>query len=504
MKPIFFIALLSCFIRLGAQTLTAPDIVLETFYTSVNVPVGIYNCGDHRLFILEQNQADIEIIDTTGQYIGKFLDLSSLASTGGERGLLGLAFHPDYTSNGFFFVNYTNTAGNTVIARYTVSGNADVADALSATTVMTIAQPYSNHNGGHIAFGPDGYLYIGMGDGGSGGDPEARSQNPQTLLGKMLRVNVDLLPYSIPETNPYFGQTDTLPEIWALGVRNPWKFSFDRTTGDMWMGDVGQNLWEEINFEPAASGGGYNWGWRCYEGNAAYNTSGCGASSNYDFPVKVHAHNEGFCSITGGVVYRGAAYPALNGLYFYSDFCDGDIFSLVPNGSGGFTGSNLAGAGNGVVAFGEDAAGEVYIAKTSNVIYKVHDSCPFYPQLSTSVPGQLQADAGNSYWWYLNDELIAGAQNQTFTPSQAGNYYALVSNGGCTRQTNSVDWIVLGGVGGCTYANATNYDSTAQVDDGSCIFSVNCDCPADLDVDGVVTVQDLLLFLVEYGTLCNE
>jgi hypothetical protein len=138
------------------------------------------------------------------------------------------------------------------------------------------------------------------------------------------------------------------------------------------------------------------------------------------------------------------------------------------------------------------------------VIYKVHDSCPFYPQVSTSVPGQLQVDAGNNYWWYLNDELIAGAQNQTFTPSQAGTYYARVSNGVCTRQTNSVDWIVVGGVGGCTYANATNYDSTAQVDDGSCIFSVNCDCPADLDVDGVVTVQDLLLFLVEYGTLCNE
>ncbi len=504
MKTIASILLLVSFSRLIAQSLTPSDIVLETLYTGASVPVGVFNCGDHRLFIVEQNQADIEIIDTTGQYIGKFLDLSSLVATGGERGLLGLAFHPNYVANGFFFVNYTNTSGNTVIARYSVSSDANVADPSSASIVMTINQPYSNHNGGHIAFGPDGFLYIGMGDGGSGGDPEARSQNPQTLLGKMLRINVDALPYSIPDTNPYFGQSDTLPEIWALGVRNPWKFSFDRSTGDMWMGDVGQNLWEEINFEPGSSAGGYNWGWRCYEGNATYNTSGCGGMSNYDFPVKVHAHNEGFCSITGGVVYRGAAYPALDGMYFYSDFCDGDIFSLVPNGSGGFIGSNLVAAGNSVVAFGEDAAGEVYIAKTSNVIYKVHDSCPFYPQLNTAVAGELQSDAGVNYWWYRNDELIPGEQNQSFVPTQAGTYYARVSNGTCTRQTNSLDWIVLGGVGGCTYANATNYTPSAQVDDGSCIFSVNCDCPADLDVDGVITVQDLLLFLAEYGTFCND
>lgn len=504
MKTSCFLFCFMSALPLLAQNLTPADIVLETFYTGANVPVGIYNCGDHRLFLLEQNQADIEIIDTTGQYIGKFLDLSSLASTGGERGLLGLAFHPDYQTNGYFFVNYTNTAGNTVVARYSVSADANIADANSAVTVLTITQPYSNHNGGHIAFGPDGYLYIGMGDGGSGGDPEARSQNPLTLLGKMLRIDVDALPYSIPESNPYFGQSDTLPEIWALGVRNPWKFSFDRNMGDMWMGDVGQNQWEEINFEPAASTGGYNWGWRCYEGNATYNTNGCGAMANYDFPVKVHAHNEGFCSITGGVVYRGAAYPALQGIYLYSDFCDGDIFSLVPNGSGGFEGSNLVAAGGSVVAFGEDASGEVYIAKTSNVIYKVHDSCPFYPELNTSVLGQLQVEGGTDYWWYLNGTVIPNAQSAVFVPTQPGTYYARVSNGVCTRQTNAVDWIVMGGIGGCTYGNAINYEPTAQVDDGSCQFSVNCDCPADLDVDGVVTVSDLLLFLVEYGSLCNE
>jgi len=504
MKHFFFLMSVFAYALAYGQTLTPADITLQTFYTGATVPVGIYNCGDHRLFIVEQNQSDIEIVDTTGQYIGKFLDLSSLTSTGGERGLLGLAFHPNYQENGFFFVNYTNTDGNTVVARYSASSNPDVADPLSGQTVLSIVQPYSNHNGGHLAFGPDGYLYVGTGDGGSAGDPEARSQNPQTLLGKMLRINVDQLPYTIPADNPFANSTTTLPEIWALGLRNPWKFSFDRGTGDMWIGDVGQNLWEEINREPANSGGGYNWGWRCYEGNATYNTAGCGGQGNYDFPVKVHAHNEGFCSITGGVVYRGQAYPALDGIYFYSDFCDGDIFTLTPDGSGGYASDNLVAAGNSVVAFGEDSSGEVYVVKTSNVIYKIQDSCPFQPSIVSPGNGSLQAQSGSNYWWYLNGELIAGAQGQTFTPTQAGTYYARVSNGTCTRQTNAVDWIVLGGIGGCTYANATNYNSAAQVDDGSCLFSLNCDCPADLDVNGFIGLSDLLLFLEQYGAFCND
>lgn len=487
-----------------AQDLTPPDITLETFFTNTNVPVGLYNCGDHRLFIVEQNQSDIEIIDTTGQYIGTFLDLSSLTSTGGERGLLGLAFHPNYAQNGFFFVNYTNTSGNTVVARYQVSSNPNQANPQSAQTVITINQPYSNHNGGHIAFGPDGYLYLAMGDGGSAGDPQGRSQNPQVLLGKMLRIDVDALPYTIPSDNPYVNSSDTLPEIWSFGLRNPWKFSFDRLTGDQWIGDVGQNLWEEINLEPAASGGGHNWGWRCYEGNAEYNASGCGAQGNYDFPVKVHAHNEGFCSITGGIVYRGSAYPALQGIYFYSDFCDGDIFTLTPDGNGGFTGANLAAAGSGVVAFGEDAAGEIYVVKTSNVIYKILDSCPFQPGLVSTGNGSLQTSVGDDYWWYRNDELIAGANEQSYTPTQPGSYHARVSNGICTRQTNAVEWIIRSGIGGCTYANAINYLAEAQVDDGSCIFSVNCDCPADLDANGFIGLSDLLLFLEQYGTFCHD
>lgn len=487
-----------------AQTLTPPDISLQTFYTGLSVPVGIYNCGDHRLFVLEQSQGDIEIIDTTGVYIGKFLDVTSLISIGGERGLLGLAFHPNYEENGYFYINYTNTQGHTVISRYQVSGNPNVANENSASIIMTITQPYSNHNGGHIEFGPDGYLYVGMGDGGSGGDPENRSKTPTTLLGKMLRIDVDGgSPYAIPQTNPYFGQSDTLPEIWAFGVRNPWKFSFDIETGDMWMGDVGQNVWEEINFEPAGSPGGSNWGWRCYEGNATYNASSCQPASFYDFPVKVHNHNEGFCSITGGVVYRGTEYPALDGIYFYSDYCDGDVFSLTPDGNGNFTSANLYAAGGSIVAFGHDSDGEVYVAKNSGPIYKMEDTCPFYPAINSNGDGSISVDSGSQYWWYKNDVIIPGANAQDYTPTSAGIYHAHVSNGTCTRKTNSFSWVVTGGIGGCTYVNALNYNQDAEVDDGTCLFDAACPCPADLDGSGLISVSDLILFLGQFGSVCD-
>lgn len=446
------------------------------------------------------------MLNTSGVYIGKFLDLTGLISTGGERGLLGLAFHPDYLNNGYFFVNYTNVSGATVIARYQVSADANVADAASATIILTIAQPYSNHNGGHIAFGADGYLYIGMGDGGSANDPEARSQNPLVLLGKMLRIDIDNgLPYSIPVTNPFYGQSDTLPEIWALGLRNPWKFSFDNSTGDMWIGDVGQNAYEEIDFESAGSPGGSNWGWRCYEGNNATSfTSGCQPVSFYDFPAKVHTHAEGYCSITGGVVYRGLDYPSLSGIYFFADYCDGDITTLVPNGSGGWIENNLYAAGAGIVAFGLDLNGEIYVVKNTNNIFKLEDTCPFYPTISSDGAGGLQSEVGTNYWWYQNDVIIPGANSANYTPIAAGSYYARVNNGTCTRQTNSLQWIVVSGIGGCTYANATNYNVNAEVDDGTCQFSLNCDCPADLNADGTITVSDLLLFIGVFGTNCFD
>src|SRR5690606_21188454 len=237
----------------------------------------------------------------------------SIISSGGERGLLGLAFAPDYETSGRFYVNYTNPNGNTVIARYTVSENPNVANS-TGTVLLTIEQPFSNHNGGSIHFGPDGYLWIGMGDGGSAGDPNNNGQNKNSLLGKMLRIDVSGESYTSPSDNPFVG-TDGADEIWSYGLRNPWKFSFDRETGDVWIADVGQNAVEEINRQPSITEG-INYGWRCYEGNSPYQTSGCAAQETMTFPVATYNHPGGRCSVTGGFVYRGENYPNLSGKYF--------------------------------------------------------------------------------------------------------------------------------------------------------------------------------------------
>jgi len=298
--------------------------------------VDLTNAGDDRLFVVEQN-GRIKILnaDFTTQS-ENFLDISSLTDGGGEQGLLGLAFHPDYADNGYFYVNYTNNSGSTVIARYTVSSaDPNIADPGSAEIILQQSQPYSNHNAGDINFGPDGYLYIPMGDGGSGGDPENRAQNPSTLLGKMLRIDVDGgSPYAIPADNPFVGNADYLPEIWAVGLRNTWRFSFDAETGDMWMGDVGQNVWEEIDFEPAGSAGGLNYGWRCTEGLVDYDQSQCSSSLVIEYPISVYNHSGGACSITGGYVYRGSEFPDMQGKYFYTDYCNGQ-FGWVAQTPGG-------------------------------------------------------------------------------------------------------------------------------------------------------------------------
>ena len=288
LNPIFSIGLFTVhFIMLVLFVPTAktqPSINLQQIATGFNRPVDIVHAGDNRLFIVEQNNGRIRIMDQDGNINPtNFLDIGSrVGSTANEQGLLGLAFHPNYASNGYFYVNYTATNGNTNISRFTVSANPDVANANSEVILLTVSQPYNNHNGGGIKFGPDGYLYIGMGDGGSGGDPGNRAQNTTNLLGKMLRIDVDGgSPYSIPVDNPFVNNGSVSNEIWAIGVRNPWRFSFDRQTGDLWIADVGQGDWEEINMQPAASNGGENYGWRCYEGNIAFETAGCSSVSSF-------------------------------------------------------------------------------------------------------------------------------------------------------------------------------------------------------------------------------
>lgn len=343
------------------------------FATGFNNPIEIANAGDTRLFIVEQSGV-IKVLNSNGTTNATpFLNITSLVSCCGERGLLGLAFHPNYATNGFFYVNYTNTAGNTVIARYSVSSNPDVANT-TGTILMTINQPFSNHNGGTIKFGPDGYLYIGMGDGGSGGDPGNRAQNINELLGKMLRIDVNSgSPYGIPPTNPYAGATPGADEIWAIGLRNPWKFSFNRLNGDLWIADVGQDQIEEIN-KVSSTAAGLNYGWRCYEGNAAYNTTGCAAMSTMTFPVAQYTHaSTGGCSITGGYVYTGSTYPAMQNKYFFADYCVNRIGMVDTSGNITYS-ANFSGS-NSFTSFGENSSGELFVTGTSqDIVYRVIDT----------------------------------------------------------------------------------------------------------------------------------
>jgi glucose/arabinose dehydrogenase len=304
-----------------------------------------------------------------------FLDINSKLLFSGERGLLGMAFHPDYEQNGYFYVNYTdNTGGDTVIERYSVDpNNADVALPASALPILEIDQPYSNHNGGWIEFGPDGYLYVAMGDGGSAGDPGNRAQSGGSLLGKMLRLDVDNpsggFNYGIPPTNPFVGDPNFLDEIWSYGLRNPWRCDFDDLTGDLWIADVGQGSWEEVDFEPAGVGG-RNYGWRIMEGNHCYNpSSGCNMSG-LTLPIYEYSHSSGRCSVTGGVVFRGRSMANMHARYFFSDYCGGQTYSIrqVGGTSADFVDhtGELNGLGN-IIGWGEDADGEAYVCNTSSV-----------------------------------------------------------------------------------------------------------------------------------------
>ncbi len=299
-----------------------------------------------------------------------YLDISSIISSGNERGLLGLAFHPDYANNGYFYVNYTKPNGDTQVSRFSVdSGNPDLADENSELPIIGYTQPFSNHNGGNLAFGPDGYLYISSGDGGSGGDPGNRAQNINLLLGKLLRIDVDNPSggnnYGIPVGNPFVGNPNAREEIWAYGLRNPWRFSFDFTENNLWIADVGQNNWEEIN-RVAASEAGLNYGWRCYEGNHPFNTDNCPPQSELTFPIAEYSHANG-CSITGGYVYRGTVYSDIAGFYFFADYCSGLIGTIDGAGNlidhGDFPGN--------WVSFGEDANKELYIIDIGGSIYKI-------------------------------------------------------------------------------------------------------------------------------------
>jgi glucose/arabinose dehydrogenase len=315
-----------------------------------------------------------------------FLDIVDQVSCCGERGLLSVAFHPQYASNGRFFVYYTDNGGNLVISRFQVSSDRDRADDGSERVLLTIPHPgASNHNGGQLAFGPDGHLYVGTGDGGGGGDPDENGQDLTSLLGKLLRldVNVETQPYhAVPPTNPFAGATAGRDEIWAFGLRNPWRFAFDRATGDLYIGDVGQDAWEEIDVQPASSSGGENYGWDVFEGTHCFEPDpapSCPAPSGFTMPVIEYAHFGQCTSLTGGYVYRGCRMPDLHGTYFYSDYCH-PFFRTFRGVSGG-TAQNTANRTSELAAtdppvtsvstFGEDARGEIYFADGDGRIFRI-------------------------------------------------------------------------------------------------------------------------------------
>ena len=329
-----------------------------------------------RLFVVEKT-GRIRIIHNGALLQTAFLDLTDSVSTGSEQGLLGLAFSPDYATSGRFYVSYTSPRGSepggtSAVDRYVVSSKPDLANPGSGQRLLTVNQPYSNHNGGMIAFGPDGYLYFGLGDGGSGGDPDGTGQNRGDLLGSLLRLDVSGPGgYLVPPTNPYAGSTVNRPELWNYGLRNPWRFSFDRQTGDLYIADVGQNAHEEIDVQPAASQGGENYGWNTMEGLSCYAASSCN-QTGLTLPVIDYDHSEG-CSVTGGYVYRGTALPSLRGRYFYADYCGGWIRSFRYQGGQATDPQSHAGlaTGGSVTSFGEDAAGELYVLTQGGTIFRI-------------------------------------------------------------------------------------------------------------------------------------
>lgn len=453
--------------------------------------------GDERLFVVEQNEADVEIFKNTVKNAVPYLNLNTATTvtTGGERGLLGFAFHPDYAANGYSFVYYTGAGGASFVDRFTVSAlDADRVENGSRVNLLSFSQPFSNHNGGMLAFGPDGYLYIATGDGGSGNDPQCNAQNPNSFLGKMLRLDVDTIDstgsYSVPATNPFVGTAGFLPEIFHLGLRNPWRFSFDRGTGDMYIGDVGQDAQEEVSFAPAGVGG-LNFGWRVEEGtnckglgNCPASVPGCGSPA-YTAPIHTYNHAGAFggpCSITGGVVYRGCAIPDLVGTYFFADYCSNNIWSLEFDGT---TVSNFqvrtgeldppgALSINSITSFGEGPSGELLIVDQGGEVFQV-------------VPdGVAAVDCPplTANWGGLSVSSGGGVDFELDAPTRAGSFYVLLGSASGTAPGLVLDgnllplnpdgYLTLS----LTQPNSPPFDNTFSILNGSGQAVAGLDVPA--------------------------
>ncbi|MBH28419.1 MAG: glucose dehydrogenase [Chloroflexi bacterium] len=351
---------------------------LEFIVDGFQKPIYVTHAGDGtgRLFVVEQSGVIWIVMD--GQVFNEpFLDLSNkITRRSSEQGLLGLAFDPNYSNNGQFFVHYSDNNGDTVVMKLFVSGNANRANHQSGIKVLTQSQPYRNHNGGQIAFGPDGNLYVGLGDGGLAGDPHNNGQNLQTWLGSILRVSIESpVGYTVPSDNPFVDNQDARSEIWVYGLRNPWRFSFDRITGDLYIADVGQNNWEEINFQSADSLGGENYGWSNMEGNHCYRL-GCD-SGLFSAPIVDYHHSNGECSVTGGYVYRGEALLHMSGSYVYGDFCSGTIWTISRITPDDWDEALIIESDLQISSFGEDEDGELYVVDYAGGIYKIVEDISF-------------------------------------------------------------------------------------------------------------------------------
>lgn len=446
------LATLALPVYLSAQDLNPVRIGLREWATGLSGPVALANAGDDRLFVAER-MGRIKIITDSMTVSGtQFLNITDRVNSGAsEQGLLSLVFAPDYATSGHFYVYYIagTGSGTSRISRFTVSDDANVADPDSEEIIYTWPQPEWNHNGADLHFGPDGMLYCGFGDGGSGNDPWNNAQDLTDPLGDMIRIDVSVpgATFAIPSDNPYAeAGGDTLPEIWASGLRNPWRFSIDPVTGNMWIGDVGQNAFEEIDVWPTDDHSGPNFGWRCREGLVAtpgLSQAGCGTAADYVSPVAVFNHtSQGWCSVIGGHIYHGQ-WPHLQGKYLFTDYCAGDFLTF---GEGYDVDTLLTTTTFGYAAFGVDDQGEHYVVNSSQgTVRKIYDACPMDDPTITETDGVLTATSANTYQWYRNGVAVSGATLQSFTPTTGGNYHVVVSFGApCSLRSEVLTVVVTG------------------------------------------------------------
>lgn len=468
---------LSCLLFVIYCLHAQPTINLQPLITGLTRPVMVTHAKDSRLFVVQRNGV-VLVYDTAGTKIDTFMNIRSMITTssgaGEERGLLSLAFSPNYASNGYFFIYYNDLNGQITISRWSVSANPNRADMTSENVVIKIFHPFSNHNGGCLRFDQFGYLVAGTGDGGSAGDPGNRAQNIDSLLGKMLRFDVTTLPYTIPPGNQFVGVAGR-DEIWSYGMRNPWRYSFDRKNNDLYIADVGQNIWEEINYQPADSVAGRNYGWKCWEGDVVYSTACPGTT----FPVQTYQHTAGRCSVTGGVVYRGDKYADMNGYYFYADYCTSEFWALTKNSGTWANNLALSFGSDGIVSIDEDYFGEMYTCGLSlGVVYKMKsDSCRsiIYVDSAKITASNIHADClvdtlyanyipGVVYQWKNAGVAIPGANSwKLAVPNNDGGDFTVdVINGSCTSTSASYKLDICAGIENLENHHYTFYPNPAK------------------------------------------